>query len=164
MHVEPRPDPHRAVLYIDSDHRVQRRAPTFWLPPVGLLDLPSIRIDLLAEIAGPAHQSDKHDRDLEIGTGTRRIAGEHAEPSGISVHLRSDGDFHGKIRDVRPRKEGIYCRCHKKLPISLARTSCTEHRNGYQRCAANRQYRAAFKSKCHAIRTGPRGTRRSVAA
>jgi hypothetical protein len=78
-----------------------------------LLDLPSIRLDLLAEIAGPAHQSDEHDRDLEIGAGTRRIAGEHPEPSGVGVHLGPDGDFHGKIRDVRPAKEGVDCRSHE---------------------------------------------------
>jgi hypothetical protein len=54
--------------------------------------LPAVAIDLLAKIAGPADQRDKHHGQFEIGAGARGITGQDPKSAGIGVHLRTNGD------------------------------------------------------------------------
>ena len=81
-----------------------------------MIDLAAKRIDLLAQIAFAACQGNKHDRNLQIGTGTRRIARKHPEPAAIGVNLVSQGYFHREIADVRIGEERIDESGHPRLP------------------------------------------------
>jgi hypothetical protein len=58
-----------------------------------VLDLPTLGIDLLPEIPGATYQGDKDERQLEFGAGAGRFAGEDAEPTRITVHLRPYRDL-----------------------------------------------------------------------
>src|SRR5690348_688349 len=94
MDAKPRSNPNRPPLDLNGDHCIERGAPLFDFPPVRVLYLLSIRIEFLAEVAGPAEQTDENDWKLKIGAGPRGISGKNPQPPGIGMHFRSNRNFH----------------------------------------------------------------------
>ena len=101
------PRPRRLLSDRDGHHRGQGAGPALRIPRIGHIALVARRIEFLPEIARPADQGDEDDRQIEIGRGPCRVAGQDAEPAAIGRHFRSDRDFHREIGDPRPARESV---------------------------------------------------------
>src|SRR6266853_5170791 len=81
--VEPGPDPHRPPLYGDRDHGTDRPRMVLGLPRIRSVDLGTLGVDLLAQIAAAARERDEDHRQTQIGRRSRRVAGQNAQTAGI---------------------------------------------------------------------------------
>src|SRR3546814_7238721 len=81
QNVQPRPYPNRTPFDPNGHHGIKRRCPIRQIPRIGVVNLPPVAIDFLAQITIPACESQEHHRQLEVGAGPGGIAGEHAERS-----------------------------------------------------------------------------------
>ena len=127
QHVQPRPYPNGTPFDPNGHHGVERYRPIRQIPRIGVIDLPAVAIDLLAQITLPAGEGQEHHRQFEVGAGAGGVAGEHAEPAGIGVHLRPERDLHREIGDPPARKKGVDRR-HLVAPMAgdgfLTRSTC----------------------------------------
>jgi len=106
-----------------------------------MIDLVAGRSDLLPVIAVPADERDEDNGQLQIGTGTCGIPGQHPEPGCIGVHLGADRDLDRKVGDVGPRQErldrGFGSAFLGRHPAALARLLARQPRK--PRCLIQRK-------------------------
>src|SRR5207247_9998693 len=89
------PAAHVHVAPFDPDRDSRRRflEQLFRIPRYGGFRLIPFLIELLPEIAFAMQQGDSDDGNLEIGTGSKRVAGENAEPSAVRWNRLLEADL-----------------------------------------------------------------------
>jgi hypothetical protein len=105
--VEPRADPHLSSLDGYRDHRTERLRPRLDVPRVRVIDLASRGINFLPQVAGPARERHKHDRQFKVGAGSGRVPGKHPKAAAVGPHLGTERDLHRKIGNIRALQERI---------------------------------------------------------
>jgi len=99
QHVKPAPHPHQATFKLQRHGGRQPRRVAGGIPVVGMLDLPTLRVDFLAEITGPGHQGDRHHRQADVCCGTQAVPRQHAQAATVGGDIVLQGDLHGEIGD-----------------------------------------------------------------
>src|SRR5436309_3421086 len=69
------------------------------IPGIRTVDLRSLRVDLLTQIAGATCERDEDHRKPEIRCRPRRIACKDSQSARIRMHFGADPDFHREIGD-----------------------------------------------------------------
>src|SRR5688572_10459805 len=113
--VHPSSESHRSAFDSDRNPLWQLGKKIIHGPIHRLFDLTPGAIEPLVKVALPMQQSYRYHRQLEIGCGSDRIAGEHTETAAVSRHLRHETDLHGKISDGSV----VQC-CHDKSSLTPA--------------------------------------------
>jgi hypothetical protein len=93
----PGPQQNRPGIERDADARRERLEDALHIPARRFLALPSSRIEALMNVPVTMQQSYCDKRQSEIGGGSHRIAGQHAEAPGIRRNLGIDADLHREI-------------------------------------------------------------------
>ena len=101
QHIKPAAHPHLATFQFQRHGGLQPRRVAGGFPVVGMLDLPALRIDLLAEIAGPGHQGDRDHRHADVCRGAQGVACQHPQAAAVGGDIALQGDLHGEIGDPR---------------------------------------------------------------
>jgi hypothetical protein len=105
MDVHPRAHPYIPPFDLHADHCSERPRPTLDLPRVWVLDLPTICVDFLPEIAVAAQERDEDHGQLEVGGGAHRVTRKNPQTAGICVNLHAERELHREVSNVGLRKE-----------------------------------------------------------
>ena len=98
--VEPAGDPNLTTFDLHGDLGGEQMRVPLRAPSIRVLDLPALRIELLAKIPEATHERDADHWNIEVRGRAQHVAREHAEPTAVSADRRLERNFHREVADA----------------------------------------------------------------
>ena len=97
----------RAPFHGNRHSRRLFRAVVCRVPQLHLFSLRAVGVQMLLEISLAVDQRKRRLRNAQVGRRSQRVARQHAEPAGVSRHLRTNRDLHAEVGHLARLRNGL---------------------------------------------------------